>query len=57
MLSPTRELAAQTEKNVLAIGEFLRVNAYCCIGGKSIGERPLLLGRPRPPSGLTHTKF
>jgi hypothetical protein len=37
VLSPTRELAAQTEKNILALGEFLKVQAHCCIGGKSLG--------------------
>ncbi len=39
VLSPTRELAAQTEKNILALGEFLKVQAHCCIGGKSLGTR------------------
>ena len=40
VLSPTRELAAQTEKNILALGEFLKVQAHCCIGGKSLGASP-----------------
>eukprot|EP00898_Chlorokybus_atmophyticus_P000872 jgi/Chlat1/1786/Chrsp134S02106 len=38
VLSPTRELAAQTEKVILALGEFINIQAHCCIGGKSIGE-------------------
>lgn len=38
ILSPTRELAAQTEKVILAIGEYINVQAHSCIGGKSIGE-------------------
>mmetsp|Transcript_1482 Transcript_1482/g.2130 ORF Transcript_1482/g.2130 Transcript_1482/m.2130 type:complete len:399 (-) Transcript_1482:248-1444(-) len=38
IMSPTRELATQTEKVILAIGDFLNVQAHCCIGGKSIGE-------------------
>ena len=38
MLSPTRELALQTEKVVLALGEFMNVQAHACVGGKSIGE-------------------
>lgn len=38
ILSPTRELAAQTEKVILAIGDFINVQAHTCIGGKSIGE-------------------
>lgn len=38
ILSPTRELASQTEKVILAIGEFMNVQAHACIGGHSIGE-------------------
>jgi len=37
ILSPTRELAQQTEKVILAIGEFMNVQAHACIGGKSLG--------------------
>ncbi len=37
ILSPTRELAQQTEKVILAIGEYLNVQAHACIGGKSLG--------------------
>ncbi|KAK8924125.1 DEAD-box ATP-dependent RNA helicase 34 [Platanthera zijinensis] len=38
ILSPTRELASQTEKVTLAIGDYINVQAYACIGGKSIGQ-------------------
>ncbi|KAH9321734.1 hypothetical protein KI387_016373 [Taxus chinensis] len=38
IVSPTRELAGQTEKVILAIGDFINVRAHACIGGKSIGE-------------------
>ncbi|KAL6187220.1 hypothetical protein ACLB2K_033427 [Fragaria x ananassa] len=38
ILSPTRELAAQTEKVILAIGNFINIQAHSCIGGKSVGE-------------------
>lgn len=38
VLSPTRELATQTEKLVLAIGEYMNVQAHACIGGHSVGE-------------------
>lgn len=38
ILSPTRELAAQTEKQILAIGDFISIQAHACIGGKSVGE-------------------
>lgn len=37
-LSPTRELAEQTEKVLLALGDFMNVQCHACIGGKSIGE-------------------
>ncbi|CAN6700281.1 unnamed protein product [Malus baccata var. baccata] len=32
---PTRELAAQTEKVILAIGNHMNIQAHACIGGKS----------------------
>lgn len=38
ILSPTRELAEQTQKVVLSIGDFMNVQCHSCIGGKSIGE-------------------
>lgn len=38
ILSPTRELASQTEKVILAIGSYIRIQAHACIGGKSVGE-------------------
>eukprot|EP00271_Cylindrocystis_brebissonii_P012839 TRINITY_DN32350_c0_g1_i1.p1 TRINITY_DN32350_c0_g1~~TRINITY_DN32350_c0_g1_i1.p1 ORF type:complete len:403 (-),score=66.71 TRINITY_DN32350_c0_g1_i1:581-1789(-) len=38
ILSPTRELASQTEKTILAIGDFMNVQAHACVGGRSIGE-------------------
>jgi superfamily II DNA/RNA helicase len=37
VLSPTRELATQTEKLVLAIGDFMNLQAHACIGGHSVG--------------------
>ena len=37
-LSPTRELAEQTQKVLLALGDFMNVQCHCCIGGTSIGE-------------------
>ena len=36
-LSPTRELAEQTQKVLLALGDFMNVQCHACIGGKSIG--------------------
>nr|XP_027093409.1 eukaryotic initiation factor 4A-3-like [Coffea arabica]XP_027093411.1 eukaryotic initiation factor 4A-3-like [Coffea arabica] len=38
ILSPTRELATQTEQVIQAIGEFINVQVHACIGGKSVGE-------------------
>jgi len=38
IVSPTRELAAQTDKVILSIGDFMNVQTHCCIGGKSVGE-------------------
>ncbi|KAI5054193.1 hypothetical protein GOP47_0030916 [Adiantum capillus-veneris] len=38
ILSPTRELASQTEKVILVIGEFMNVQVHTCIGGKNIGK-------------------
>ena len=37
-LSPTRELAEQSQKVILALGDFMNVQCHACIGGKSIGE-------------------
>mmetsp|Transcript_16115 Transcript_16115/g.32594 ORF Transcript_16115/g.32594 Transcript_16115/m.32594 type:complete len:425 (-) Transcript_16115:829-2103(-) len=38
ILSPTRELAQQTQKTVTAIGDFMSVRCHACIGGKSVGQ-------------------
>ncbi|KAK9816701.1 hypothetical protein WJX72_003873 [[Myrmecia] bisecta] len=38
ILSPTRELATQTEKTIMAVGEFMMVKVHVCIGGTSIGK-------------------
>eukprot|EP00887_Chlorella_sp_A99_P003123 scaffold9.g3123.t1 len=47
ILSPTRELATQTEQNISAIGSFEKIKAHACIGGKSIGDdiRNLQMGQ------------
>jgi len=37
-LSPTRELAEQSQKVCLALGEFLNVEVHCCIGGKRVPD-------------------
>eukprot|EP00163_Fabomonas_tropica_P011698 TRINITY_DN2252_c0_g1_i1.p1 TRINITY_DN2252_c0_g1~~TRINITY_DN2252_c0_g1_i1.p1 ORF type:complete len:370 (-),score=86.24 TRINITY_DN2252_c0_g1_i1:129-1238(-) len=38
VLSPTRELAEQIQKVLLALGDFMNVKVHVCIGGKNIGE-------------------
>ncbi|CAI5739994.1 unnamed protein product [Hyaloperonospora brassicae] len=38
VISPTRELAEQTQKVVLALGDYMNVQCHACIGGKSVGE-------------------
>ncbi|KAL4135797.1 hypothetical protein QTP88_007385 [Uroleucon formosanum] len=37
-LSPTRELAIQIQKVVLALGDYLNVQCHACIGGTNLGE-------------------
>lgn len=38
ILSPTRELAEQTQKVCLALGDYMSVRCHACIGGKSVGD-------------------
>lgn len=38
VLSPTRELALQTHRNMEALGEYEAVKAAACIGGSKVGE-------------------
>jgi translation initiation factor 4A len=38
ILAPTRELALQIEKVVIAIGDFMKIDCHTCIGGTSIKE-------------------
>lgn len=38
ILSPTRELAEQTQKVALALGDYMKIGAHCCVGGKSVEE-------------------
>ncbi|VVC24062.1 RNA helicase, DEAD-box type, Q motif,Helicase, C-terminal,ATP-dependent RNA helicase DEAD-box, conserved, partial [Cinara cedri] len=37
-LSPTRELAVQIQKVVLALGDYLNIQCHACIGGTNLGE-------------------
>ncbi|KAL4503381.1 hypothetical protein ABPG72_000987 [Tetrahymena utriculariae] len=38
VLSPTRELAEQTQKVCLALGDYMNILVHCCIGGKSMDD-------------------
>ena len=38
ILSPTRELAEQTQKVCLALGDYMSIRCHACIGGKSVGD-------------------
>eukprot|EP00727_Mastigamoeba_balamuthi_P013724 m51a1_g8975 putative eukaryotic initiation factor 4a-iii-like (409) ;mRNA; f:30720-32285 len=38
VLSPTRELAQQIQKVMLALGRFMSVQVHACVGGKKIGD-------------------
>jgi len=38
VLSPTRELAEQSQRVIQSLGDFMNVNCHACIGGKSLGQ-------------------
>ena len=38
VLSPTRELATQIQKVVLALGDYMSIQCHSCIGGTNVGE-------------------
>lgn len=38
ILAPTRELAQQIQKVVIAIGDFMNVNCHACIGGTLVRD-------------------
>ena len=38
MLAPTRELAQQIQKVVLALGDYLKIKCHACIGGTSVRD-------------------
>lgn len=37
ILSPTRELAEQTQRVIQSLGDYMNVKSHSCIGGKSLG--------------------
>ena len=38
ILSSIRELTEQSQKVILALGDYMKVTAHCCVGGKSADE-------------------
>ena len=38
ILSPTRELAEQSQKVCLALGDYMNVQVHCCVGGKRVSD-------------------
>ncbi|KAM4642177.1 eukaryotic initiation factor 4A-III-like [Discoglossus pictus] len=38
ILAPTRELASQIQKVLLALGDYMNVQCHACIGGTNVGE-------------------
>jgi ATP-dependent RNA helicase len=38
ILSPTRELAEQSQKVCLALGDYTNVQIHCCVGGKRVSD-------------------
>jgi translation initiation factor 4A len=38
ILAPTRELAQQIQKVVIALGDYMNVDCHACVGGTSIKE-------------------
>ncbi|ELK34777.1 Eukaryotic initiation factor 4A-III [Myotis davidii] len=47
ILAPTRELAVQIQKGLLALGDYMKVQCHACIGGTHVGEdiRKLVRGQ------------
>jgi translation initiation factor 4A len=43
ILAPTRELAQQIQKVVIALGDFMKINCHACIGGTNVREDMKLL--------------
>lgn len=38
ILSPTRELAEQSQKVCLALGDYMSAQVHCCVGGKRVAD-------------------
>jgi len=38
ILSPTRELAVQTQKVIIALGDYMQAKVHCCVGGTAVKD-------------------
>ena len=38
VLSPSRELAEQTQKVIQALGDYMSIKVHCCIGGRNVDD-------------------
>jgi translation initiation factor 4A len=45
VLAPTRELAQQTQKVILALGDYMHAKCHACIGGTKVSEDIMKLGQ------------
>ncbi|KAF8735337.1 hypothetical protein AX14_002215 [Amanita brunnescens Koide BX004] len=45
ILAPTRELAQQTQKVVLEIGQYMNIKCHACIGGRNVRRDIRVLGK------------
>jgi ATP-dependent RNA helicase len=45
VLSPTRELAEQTQQVMLALGDYMSVRCHSCVGGKSLSDDQRVLSQ------------
>ena len=43
MLSPTRELARQTEMVLLALGDYMKAKVFLVVGGEKVGDMMVAL--------------
>nr|CAB3241744.1 eukaryotic initiation factor 4A-I [Phallusia mammillata] len=48
VIAPTRELAQQIQKVILALGDYVKVNCHACIGGTSVRQEMTILENCAP---------
>ena len=65
ILAPTRELAQQIQKVVVALGDYMNIECHACIGGtsvrddmKALGEGPhVVVGTPGRVQDMIQRRF